>query len=421
MSVNSNLRKLSGIVFSAYEVLFTLYAIFYSKVISRRTMSRNSDRLRVLQYSEAYTLGGVLKVVERLSLGLNKRSRLKIEQVLILIDRPEIKEYFKKVTQNNLTVIKTRYINLPSEYFNFEEFYHLKSLIQEYNFDVAHIHLYAPDSCRTAILAASMSGLRVITTEHNNSSITSFRLNVLKRLNQHLIHKIIAVSVAVRERLIQERGIDSTKIQYIPNGVDSTHYNKNNFSSSFMKDLKSKLTFNNDTLLIGMIGALHRNKGYNYLLADAKSIINKHPNTRFIFIGEGRYREELEEITRDLDLTRNVEFFGYIADVSAYYGIFDIFVLPSLVEGMPLCLLEAIAMGVPAIATAVDGSKELIIEGETGLLVPPRNVNALAKAIEYMIENPKKAKGMGNAGQKRICEKYSLQKIIEQTLDVYLN
>jgi len=421
MSVNFSLRKLRGIVFSAYEVLFTLFAIFYSKVVSRKTMSRNSNRLRVLQYSEAYTLGGVLKVVERLSMGLNKSSRPKIEQVLILIDRPEIKEYFKKVTQNNLTVVKTRYINLPSEYFKFKEFYHLKSLIQEDNFNIAHIHLYAPDSCRTAILAASMAGIRVITTEHNNSSKTSFRLNVLKRLNQHLIHKILAVSVAVRERLLQERGIDSTKIQYIPNGVNSTHYNKNNFSSSLMKDLKSNFVFNNNTLLIGMIGALHRNKGYNYFLAAAKSIIKKHPNTKFIFIGKGHYRKELEQITRDSGLARNVEFLGYITDVSAYYGIFDIFVLPSLVEGMPLCLLEAMAMGVPAVATAVDGNKELIVDSETGLLVPPKDVDALSVAIEYMIENPEKAKEMGNAGKKRIRDNYSLPKIIEQTIDVYLH
>jgi len=88
---------------------------------------------------------------------------------------------------------------------------------------------------------------------------------------------------------------------------------------------------------------------------------------------------------------------------------------------MPLCLLEAMAMGVPAVATAVDGNKELIVDSETGLLVPPKNVTALAEAIEYMIENPGKAKEMGNAGQKRIRDNYSLPKIIEQTIDVYLN
>lgn len=421
MSVNFYLRKLRGAAFNAYELLFTLFVIVYTKIINRKTFTKNSNKFRVLQYSEAYELGGVLKVVERLSLGLSESSEPKIEQVLILIDKPEIKEYFEKVTQNNSIIIKTHYINLPSEYFNFKEFYHLKSLIQKDIFNIAHIHLYAPDSCRTAILAASMAGIRVITTEHNNSSKTTFRLNVLKRLNQHLIHKIIAVSDAVRERLVQERGIDSTKIQYIPNGIDSTHYNINNYSANLMKDLKSNFTFNNNTLLIGMIGALHRNKGYNYLLLAAKSIIKKHPNTRFIFIGEGQYREELEEITRDLDLTRNVEFLGYIADVSAYYGIFDIFVLPSLVEGMPLCLLEAMAMGVPVIATAVDGNKELVVNGETGLLVPPKDVTALTEAIEYMIENPGKAKEMGNAGKKRIQNNYSLQKNIEQTIDVYLN
>ena len=88
---------------------------------------------------------------------------------------------------------------------------------------------------------------------------------------------------------------------------------------------------------------------------------------------------------------------------------------------MPLSLLEAMVMGVPAIATAVDGSKELILDGKTGLLVPPKDVTALTKAIEYMIENKEKTEGMGNAGKKRIRNKFSLQSNIEQTVDVYLN
>ena len=402
-------------------MLFTLFVIVYIKVIRKKTIPKNSDKLRVLHYSEAYSVGGVLKVIERLSRGLCESSNSKIEQALILINKPEIQEYFEKVTQNNLNVIETRYIDLPSEYFSFKEFYHLQSLIKEDNFNIAHIHLYAPDSCRTAILAASMAGIRVITTEHNNSIKTTFRLNVLKKLNQHLIHKIIAVSEAVRERLIQERGIDSMKIRCIPNGVDSTHYNKNNFSVNLIEDLKSNFTFNKSTLLIGMIGALHRNKGYNYLLLAAKSIIKKHPNTKLIFIGEGDFREELEKITQHLNFKKNIEFLGYIEEVSPYYLIFDIFVLPSLVEGMPLCVLEAMAMGVPVIATAVDGSKELVLDGETGLLVQPKNETALSEAMEYMIENPEKVKEMANAGKRRIRDKYSLQRNIEQTFNLYLN
>lgn len=421
MSVNFYLRKLRGAFFSAYEVFFTLFVIVYTKVTRKKTIPQNSDKLRVLHYSEAYSVGGVLKVIERLSRGLYESSNSKIEQALILIDKPEIQEYFEKITQNNLNVIETRYIDLPSEYFSFKEFYHLQSLIKEDNFNIAHIHLYAPDSCRTAILAASMAGIRVITTEHNNSIKTTFRLNVLKKLNQHLIHKIIAVSEAVRERLIQEREIDSMKIRCIPNGVDSTHYNKNNYSVNLIEDLKSNFTFNKSTLLIGMIGALHRNKGYNYLLLAAKSIIKKHPNTKLIFIGEGDFREELEKITQHLNFKKNVEFLGYIEEVSPYYSIFDIFVLPSLVEGMPLCVLEAMAMGVPVIATAVDGSKELVLDGETGLLVQPKNDTALSEAMEYMIKNPEKVKEMANAGKRRIRDKYSLQRNIEQTFDLYLN
>ena len=117
---NYYVNKLKGAFFSAYEVLFTLFVIVYTKVTRKKTIPQNSDKLRVLHYSEAYSVGGVLKVIERLSRGLCESSNSKIEQALILINKPEIQEYFEKVTQNNLNVIETRYIDLPSEYFSFK-------------------------------------------------------------------------------------------------------------------------------------------------------------------------------------------------------------------------------------------------------------------------------------------------------------
>mgnify|MGYP002527594128 CR=1 FL=1 len=94
---------------------------------------------------------------------------------------------------------------------------------------------------------------------------------------------------------------------------------------------------------------------------------------------------------------------------------------PSLGEGMPLTILEAMAMGVPVVATAVDGSKELVEDKVTGLLVPPQDVKSLTKAIEYMIENPEKAEEMGIAGEKKICTNYSLHQNIKKTINIYLN
>ena len=420
MSGNFYLRKLRGAFFSAYEVLFTLFVIVYTKVTRKKTVTRNSNKLRVLQYSEAYGVGGVLKVIERLSLGLSESSRPPIKQVLILIDKQEIKKYFEKVTKNNLSVIKTRYIDLPSGYFSFKEFYHLKSLIKEDNFNIAHIHLYAPDSCRTAILAASMAGVPVITTEHLYSEVTTFRRYVLKWLSQVLINRIIAVSESVKVNLVRNRGVRPSKIETIPNSIDLNLFCKDSSKKNNSTNIRCSHIFDDNTVLIGTVAAFFARKGHEYLLGAASKIIDKHPNTKFIFIGEGSLILEMKKRAQELGLSKNVEFLGFIENVLPYYSIFDIFVLPSLGEGMPLTLLEAMAMGVPVVATAVDGSKELVLDGETGLLVPSQNVMALAKAIEYMIENPEKAKEMGNAGRKRIRNKYSLQRNIEETINIYL-
>ncbi len=419
MSFNSYFRRLRGSVLSIRELFFTLFVIIYSKIVNKKRIRKDSYKLRVLQYSEAYSLGGTLKVVERLSLGLGKSRDPQIEQVLILIDKPEIKEYFEKIAQKSSSIIKTYYINLPSAYFSFKEFYHLKRLIQKEHFDIVHLHLYSSESCNLGILAAKMAGVSVVTTEHLYIGKHTFRQNTLKRLNQHLINKIIVVADSIRESLIKEQGIDSSRIKYIPNCIDLECFHEGDYDDNFVKDLRHDYAFDDHTVLIGTIAAFFERKGHKYLLLSAKSIVKRHPNTKFIFIGEGNYREKLEILSRDLDLSKNVSFSGCFEDVSPYYSVFNLFVLPSLAEGMPLCVLEAMAWGVPVVATAVDGSRELVVDGETGLLVPPKDVSALSKAINYMIEDPVKAKKMGMAGKKRVQRKYNLQENIKQTIKVY--
>jgi len=420
LSFHFYLRKLRGAFYSANEVLFTIFIIVYTKVTRKKAIPHNSDKLRVLQYSEAYTLGGVLKVVERLSLGLANSNKHNIEQVLILIDKPEIKEYFEKVVQKYSSIIETHYIKLPSDYFSIKEFYHLKMLMQKKNFDIVHLHLYSPDSCRLGVLAARMTGVPVITTEHLYSEVTTLRLYVLKWLSQFLIDRIITVSKSVKVNLIENRGIRSSKIKTIPNSIDLDNFCKDSSVKENSANIRRSLIFDENTVLIGTIAAFFARKGHQFLIKAASSIINNHPNTKFIFIGEGSLILEMKKRSQELGLSKNIEFLGSIENVLPYYSIFDIFVLPSLGEGMPLTILEAMAMGVPVVATAVDGNKELVLNGETGLLVPSIDVTALAKAIEYMIENPEKAKEMGNAGRKRIHNNYSLQRNIEDTINIYL-
>lgn len=419
MIFNYYIHKLKGTILSTYEIFFILFVIIYSKVKGKRTLRKNLDRLRILQYSEAYTVGGVLNVVERLSLALGENKKPEIEQCLILIDKPEIKAYFNGITQNNSGFIKTRFIKLPSTYFSFKEFYQLKTLIKKGDYDIAHIHLYAKDSCRLGIFAASMAGLPVITTEHLTRENKSLRRLTLKRLSQFLINRIIVLSDDAKEDLIRDSRIKPSIIEIIPNGVDLNRLCGDISWKENLVNIKSSIAINNSTTLVGNVSAFFPRKGHRFLLKAANNIINKHPNTKFIFIGKGNLREEMIKFARDLGLARNVEFLEWVEDIYSYYSIFDIFVFPTLAEGMPLAIIEAMATGVPVVTTSIGGNKELVIDGVTGLLIPPQNVTALANAIEYLLENPAIAREMGNAGKKRIEKSYDIVKVAEKTIGVY--
>ena len=163
--------------------------------------------------------------------------------------------------------------------------------------------------------------------------------------------------------------------------------------------------------VIGSVKALRPEKGFGFLLQAMPSVLARHPDTRLLLVGDGSERPRLERQARDLGLEQQVEFAGDVAhgDVPAFVRRMDVFVQPSLTESFGVSALEASACAIPVIATDVEGGHDIVRDGETGLLVPPADSDALAEAILRLLDAPGLLRSMGEAGRRFVAERYSWQ------------
>lgn len=180
---------------------------------------------------------------------------------------------------------------------------------------------------------------------------------------------MVAVSEQVRQQAIDLEGIQSEHISVIPNGIDLPLKTKSD-KKEYVQ-LRQSLGVTQEDLMVLSVGSLSKPKGHEFLLEAIPDILESHPNTVFTFAGEGQLREELETRVKELRITEATRFLGTRSDIPDLLKIADYFVLPSLWEGLPLALLEAMATGIPVVATKVGGIGEIIRDGYNGLLVPP--------------------------------------------------
>jgi glycosyltransferase involved in cell wall biosynthesis len=205
----------------------------------------------------------------------------------------------------------------------------------------------------------------------------------------------------------------------IHSGVDLKQFSKGAKQGSRKR---KELGITTDSLVIGYVGWLIPIKGVTYLLDAMAEVVQRHSNSLLVLVGKGDENGEeeikLRERVESLGLEDRVRFLGWRPDVNEIMGCFDIFVLPSLNEGMGRVLVEAMAAGLPIVASRVGGIPDLIENGENGLLVPPADPSALAKAISDLLSDKKRRNRMGEAG-KKMCLPYSAEAMVQQIDDLY--
>lgn len=237
--------------------------------------------------------------------------------------------------------------------------------------------------------------------------------SLLYRWTARWVNGMIVVSEDVKKALHEYAGALHGKVHVIPNSVDIKRYNQ----EINQKAIRKELGLSPGHQVFAVVATFKKQKGHRYLIEAAASVISQFPDIRLLLIGDGELRDELKAQTQALGLNEHVHFLGLRTDVPKLLGASDYFVLPSLWEGLPVSLIEAMACGLPVIATQVSGTKDVMIHNQTGLLVPPGEVEALKDAMLQLLVHPELAQKMGEAARNRVAENFSA----DQQADAYLS
>jgi glycosyltransferase involved in cell wall biosynthesis len=275
----------------------------------------------------------------------------------------------------------------------------LVNLIEEYEIKLVQTHHMYPIDLLLLTLLPTTQLQAVVWTFHSanfmstRTKLAKRTMELIYRLSSRKASKLVAVSDQVHRAVVQRIRPAPDKIVTIYNGVDLERY----VHPVDRLAVRRQLGFGADEQIAITVGTLRKPKGHAFLIDAAVILVPQHPDLHFLFAGDGQLGAELQAKAKSLGLSSNVHFLGNRSDVPALLAASDLFVLPSLWEGLSMALLEAMAAGKPVVATAVSGTKLVMIPNETGLIVPPGDAAGLAEAILSMISNPERAMAMGAA------------------------
>ncbi len=241
--------------------------------------------------------------------------------------------------------------------------------------------------------------------------------DIAERFMPGMVDRIIAVSNALRKRVIEKGKIEGSKVEVINAGVRPISSGAT--ASRRVLNVKDLLALNIQAPLIVTVGRLTPQKGVKHLLNAASHILREFPNAQFLVVGDGPQKHELQISAEKFGIHKRVVFTGWRDDARDIMAAADVIVLPSLVEGMPYSLLEAMVSGTPVVSTSTGGIPELLIDRETGFLVPPKKPLALSNAVVFLLQNKEVAVQMGVAGRRRVEEQFDLKKTINGTIAIY--
>ena len=316
---------------------------------------------------------------------------------------------------------------------NLNVFRHLISLVQLYlfirneTFDVVHAH--TPVASFIGRLAAKMARTsRIVNTVHgfyfheNTHVVVRKAIIALERLVGHFTDLTFSVNAEDVQTAIRERICPADRIMVVGNGVDLQRFDPRLVEPA-RRRIREELGVPPDAAVVGAVGRLVREKGFVELFQGMPRVLEASREAKLIVVGDAlptdrdSVKDQLMALVDSLELNDRVVFTGLRYDVPELLSAMDVFVLPSYREGMPVVLLEAMAMARPVVATHVRGCREVVVDGETGILVPPGDVPALADAIVRLLGDKELAGRMGRAGRKRAEQRFDRNEVTGKQLD----
>lgn len=286
-------------------------------------------------------------------------------------------------------------------------------IIKVKNIHLIHTHLYHANMYGR--IAALISKVPVIATEHNVYPKYKLKRRIVNWILAKKTNRIIAVSQMVKKEIVLRDWIDPSKVAVIYNGIDISR-----FPSPLTKvEARQKLGIPANCFLVGNVGRLIEQKGQMYLI-NAMSIVKDHiPGVKLLLVGSGPLESHLKSAVSAKGLRETVIFLESRRDIPDILKAIDIFVSPSIWEGLPIVLLEAMASYLPVIATSVGGVVEIVKDGINGLIVPPRNETTLATTIIELLNDGAKRKIFGEKGREIVVEKFTAFHMVKHIESLY--
>ena len=338
------------------------------------------NKIRVMQLIASTSVAGAENVVKML---LDNIDRLRFEpQIANFVDlRVREPNPFAQLLANDGYVVD----DVPiARVYDWRQVSRLVYLLKKNQIDLLHTHGYRSDFL--GYIAARQAGVPIMATVHGTARFSG-RLEIKARLRMKLwmqilkrFDRIVTVSEDLLGQLIR-CGIPTGKIQMLRNAARPPDPKTNYSGADFRKEMGIRST----TKLIGTVGRLSHEKGHEYLIQALPSCLKNGADIKCIIVGDGPRREALEKLADELCPRGTVEFLGYRDDVQRIYPALDVFVLPSLIEGTPIALLEAMGSKLPVVVTAVGGIPEIIRDGFNGVLVQPGSSEGLALGIRKVL------------------------------------
>ncbi len=279
------------------------------------------------------------------------------------------------------------------------------------------VHFHDAHSAAVGSVAASLAKVpfRIITRRVDFPLKKNY---FSRRKYMKNVDAIIAISEGVKKVLV-EGGVDPENVEVISSGIDFSSFEEDSSALTSKDYLRREFSFAVDDYLVGIVAHLADHKGHQYLIQATKILKQQAPKIKTIIVGEGPLSMELDRQAKELDVEDIIFFLGFRKDIPKILSSLDLFVLSSHLEGMGSSILDAMASRLPVVATKVGGIPEVVINGETGLLVPPRNPSALARAILMLYSDKTLASRLGQKGYELVHRKFSAEAMADKVVRLY--
>jgi len=357
--------------------------------------------VNILFIANHLNVGGISSYLLTLASGLKQKGH----RVYLVSSGGELEDKFIRA---GIILLKAP-LNTKSEISPkiFFSFWKLKKIIRDLKIDLIHSH------SRTTQVLGELLG-RVSAKPHIFTCHGFFKSRLSRRFFGGWGQKVIAISLQVKEHLVVDFKLDEKLISIIHNGIDTKNFGDFSNRDNLRRQLSEGADF-----LVGIIARLSDVKGHTYLIAAMQEVIKNFPKTKLLIIGQGKTREVLIKETRDLGLESSIVFIPEAKDTKVLLAAMDIFVMPSLQEGLGLALMEAMAQGLAVVGSEVGGIKTLIEDKVNGLLVPPANAPALAEAMIVLLKSPQLRMSLGLRAREFIAANFSQEEMVDKTEIVY--